>query len=77
MITPCIKICVIAPEPGPLGGLCTGCGRTLGEIAAWSGYAESERQSIMDALPTRLAALRPTGEPCAEERTMAEGLAAG
>ena len=47
--TPCIKICVME------GGLCTGCGRTLPEIARWGAMPEPERRAIMAALPARLA----------------------
>ncbi|MDE1158713.1 MAG: DUF1289 domain-containing protein [Neorhizobium sp.] len=72
MITPCVHICVIAPRTS----LCTGCGRTLDEIAAWSGYSQMERRTIMDALPARLAAVCPSDTPCgsadeAEERVTA------
>ena len=51
METPCIKICVI--EPGTQ--LCTGCGRTLAEIARWSQLEAAERRCIMTQLPSRLA----------------------
>ena len=49
--TPCTKICVIE------NGLCIGCGRTLGEIAAWGSMHEAQRREIMRALPARLTAL--------------------
>ena len=49
MISPCIKVCAIDPETR----LCSGCGRTLTEIASWAGYSEEERQRIMRALPAR------------------------
>ena len=52
--SPCIRLCAIdAPS-----GLCRGCGRTLGEIAAWGGLTEPERRRTMAALPARLAAQR-------------------
>ncbi|MFT6509367.1 MAG: putative Fe-S protein YdhL (DUF1289 family) [Parvibaculaceae bacterium] len=35
---------------------CVGCGRTLKEIAGWSGYSDTERKDIMSALPARLEA---------------------
>lgn len=53
METPCIRICQIEPATG----LCLGCGRTLDEIAGWTGFDESERRRIMGALPARLRAL--------------------
>jgi predicted Fe-S protein YdhL (DUF1289 family) len=37
-------------------GLCTGCGRTLQEIARWGALSEADRRAIMAKLPTRLAA---------------------
>lgn len=52
MLSPCIKVCVIAPATG----LCSGCGRTLDEIARWGAMSEAERARIMAALPTRLKA---------------------
>ena len=39
--------------------MCEGCGRTLREIAYWSGYSDAERQRIMDELPKRR---RPSAE---------------
>ena len=50
MLSPCIKICVIAPATG----LCSGCGRTLDEIARWGAMDEAERARIMAALPERM-----------------------
>lgn len=47
--SPCIKICVIHPE----SRLCTGCLRSLDEIAAWSRLTPEERRAILDALPAR------------------------
>ncbi len=47
--TPCIKVCAIDPAKG----LCTGCARTLGEIARWSTMSDAERRRIMSELPAR------------------------
>lgn len=47
--TPCIKVCVIDPA----SRLCTGCWRTLDEIAAWSALPPETRRRIMAELPTR------------------------
>jgi predicted Fe-S protein YdhL (DUF1289 family) len=44
MITPCINVCKI------LGSKCTGCGRTLDEIARWSTMTNDERIKIMNKL---------------------------
>lgn len=35
---------------------CVSCGRTLKEIASWTGYSDEERREIMDSLPARLEA---------------------
>jgi uncharacterized protein len=51
--TPCVKICVVDPETG----FCIGCGRTRGEIGAWIGLSPTERHTLMDALPERMATL--------------------
>ena len=48
--TPCIKVCVME------GGLCTGCGRTLPEIASWGRLTEEQRLAVMATLPERMAA---------------------
>jgi predicted Fe-S protein YdhL (DUF1289 family) len=50
--SPCTNVCAVSG----LTGLCVGCGRTLAEIAAWSGMAEESRRAIMAELPARLAA---------------------
>jgi uncharacterized protein len=47
--SPCIKVCVI----DPVSGLCSGCGRTLVEIAAWASLDAGERRRIMAELPAR------------------------
>ncbi|MCB1547365.1 MAG: DUF1289 domain-containing protein [Hyphomicrobiaceae bacterium] len=47
--TPCINVCTIDPD----SGLCTGCARTVEEIATWLKFDEPRRQSIMRELPAR------------------------
>jgi uncharacterized protein len=54
--TPCIKICSLDPQ----SRLCTGCGRTLDEIARWGSMDESERRRIMTSLPQRLEKAKQT-----------------
>ena len=49
MESPCVKICVM----DEITGLCTGCGRTRGEIAMWSSTTDSERRRIMAELASR------------------------
>lgn len=47
--SPCVKICVIHPD----SKLCTGCLRTLEEIAQWSRMSATARREIMASLPAR------------------------
>ncbi|SNR23036.1 DUF1289 domain-containing protein [Paracoccus sediminis] len=47
--SPCIKVCVIDPA----SGVCTGCLRTLDEIAAWPTLPPEARRRIMADLPAR------------------------
>lgn len=47
--SPCVKICVMHPG----ARICTGCFRTIEEIAQWSQLTTEERQSILNALPAR------------------------
>ena len=55
METPCVKICVF--DPG--SGLCSGCGRSLDEIADWLNLSADERRRIMAELPQRMKKLKP------------------
>ncbi|EAR52297.1 hypothetical protein OG2516_02634 [Oceanicola granulosus HTCC2516] len=47
--SPCVRVCVVHPS----ARICTGCLRTLDEIAAWSRMSPDERRAIMADLPTR------------------------
>lgn len=49
--TPCVKICTLDAR----AGLCLGCGRTVDEIARWTGMDASERARVIAELPARLA----------------------
>jgi predicted Fe-S protein YdhL (DUF1289 family) len=57
--TPCVKVCVIDPATG----LCSGCARTLEEIARWGSMSEAQRASIMQALPYRVRKQAAPREP--------------
>lgn len=51
ILSPCIGICRLDAE-----GLCEGCHRTGGEIAAWRQLSDEERLRFMDVvLPEREA----------------------
>lgn len=47
--SPCINICVIHPE----ARLCTGCLRSIDEIASWSQMSQEDRRAVMAQLPKR------------------------
>ena len=50
--SPCVKVCVIDQR----SGLCVGCKRTLGEIAAWGSMDDAARRAVMAELPARIVA---------------------
>jgi len=52
--SPCVKICVIHPE----ARLCTGCLRSLDEIAGWSRMSADQRRAVMAELPSRAPELQ-------------------
>ena len=52
--SPCIKICVVHPTER----ICTGCLRSIDEIAQWSRLSNEARQAILDELPARAPRLR-------------------
>lgn len=66
--SPCVKICVVHRE----AGLCTGCLRTMDEIASWSKLTPDTRREIMDALPERRSELtkRRGGRKARQRRAM-------
>lgn len=47
--SPCINICRMDPD----SGLCSGCFRTLDEIANWSRLDATARLSVLDAVDIR------------------------
>ncbi len=49
--SPCVRVCVVHPETR----LCTGCARSLEEIANWSKMAPDTRKRVMAELPDRVA----------------------
>ena len=52
-LSPCIGVCKLDEQ----SGFCLGCGRTGGEIGAWSTLGGPERDAIWAELPERLKAL--------------------
>jgi uncharacterized protein len=53
--SPCVKVCVVDGE----SGLCLGCFRTLGEIAAWASLTDAERAALTADLPSRRGRIAP------------------
>ncbi len=53
--SPCINLCVVDPATR----LCLGCYRSIEEIADWTRLTPEARRSVMAALPSRAARLRP------------------
>lgn len=49
--SPCIAVCRL--DPGR--EVCTGCWRTLPEIARWGGLSDEERRAVLDAVAARRA----------------------
>ncbi|MBC7802896.1 MAG: DUF1289 domain-containing protein [Candidatus Parcubacteria bacterium] len=47
--SPCVKVCVMDAAQR----YCTGCLRTLAEIARWGEMSEVERERVMAQLPGR------------------------
>ncbi len=47
--SPCVSVCAM----DRVSGLCTGCLRTLAEIAQWSVLEDDERRAVWAALPLR------------------------
>jgi predicted Fe-S protein YdhL (DUF1289 family) len=48
-LSPCVRICVMDASRQ----FCTGCRRTLGEIARWWGMRDDEKRAVLAALPQR------------------------
>jgi predicted Fe-S protein YdhL (DUF1289 family) len=55
MNSPCVKTCLFDAA----SGFCSGCGRTLEEIADWPYLRDEDRNRIMAELPGRLESRRP------------------
>lgn len=49
--SPCLRLCALDGATG----LCTGCGRTIEEIAGWSRMSDDERRAVIARLPERTA----------------------
>jgi predicted Fe-S protein YdhL (DUF1289 family) len=54
--SPCISVCRMSAS-GATNGLCEGCFRTGGEIAAWSSASDGDKRRIWQIIEQRMAAL--------------------
>lgn len=64
--SPCVKVCTLDATKS----WCTGCHRTLGEIAGWRAMSLAERQAVLRAIEVRQATwtvpdVPPRDAPCA------------
>jgi len=48
--SPCVSVCHMDATTG----LCEGCLRTLGEIAAWSGLADEDKKQVWARIARRI-----------------------
>jgi len=55
--SPCVSVCVMDAA----SGLCTGCLRTLDEIASWSVLGNDEKRAVLSALPARRSRAKACG----------------
>lgn len=60
--SPCVSVCVIDER----SGLCTGCQRTLDEIAMWSVLDDEDRRGVWAQIGLRRAALATATAPSKE-----------
>lgn len=58
VVSPCVGICRMSDD----GGYCTGCLRSIDEIAAWSGASDAFKREVWQALVERRGRLGPLGE---------------
>jgi len=48
--SPCINVCKLDDS-----GMCVGCGRLLGEVAAWSKMTDQQRSAVRELATRRLS----------------------
>lgn len=67
--TPCVGVCRLDDRD-----ICIGCGRTIRQIAAWSGLDEGDRRQIMAALEASRNSLGASGAGPAQALPQAQSL---
>lgn len=65
--SPCIKICTLAETAAHPERLCTGCYRTVNEIASWRRWPAETRHAVLAELPLRRARLLNSLRPAADD----------
>lgn len=65
--SPCVSVC----RMDPASGLCEGCCRTIGEIAAWSGLDDEGKRAVWACIAERLSAPAARGSTPGEDRSSA------
>jgi predicted Fe-S protein YdhL (DUF1289 family) len=55
--SPCIKVCIL-----DAGGVCTGCLRTVAEIASWTAMSSAEQWQLIAVLQERRQEYLPQPE---------------
>jgi uncharacterized protein len=61
--SPCVEVCSIDEAHGQ----CSGCFRTLDEIASWRAYSPAQRAAVMAEIERRRAAYRNTANQHKED----------
>lgn len=56
--SPCVSVCAMDAA----SGLCTGCLRTLDEIAAWSVMDDDAKRAVLAAASTRRGSVKAAGD---------------
>lgn len=69
--SPCISVC----QMDEASGLCTGCLRTLDEIAFWSVLDDDDKRAVWHELNRRRAELAGAGQDAQPGSATATGLA--
>lgn len=58
-VSPCIGVCTL----DPVSHYCTGCARTIEEIAGWPRLSAEEKRRVIALLPSRQVGSRGSAMP--------------
>ena len=65
--SPCVKICTLAMTAAHSERICTGCYRSVSEIAKWRQWSPETRRAVLEELPRRREMLRDSVRPAADD----------